>query len=293
MATRRDPWPNHCRRQLVGAMLEAAELFPHSGEDRAERVHAARKALKNARALARFFAGASELAAYEIISALDSARRKIGQARNLDVMPDVLKSLDGEIDAATSQHIGEAIAFEREVARIAHRDIDVGSLAGQLRALARSVEGWDLDQAKSASLLQVMRAAYRNARKLGRAAFNDGADGDLHALRTSVVDLGYQFACLQAAWPAMFGAMSAEFARLRQLLGEHNDLAVLAEFANARGDVSLARMSDLALKIERRQSRLARRARTTFARLFSERPAALEKRLAACLDHPKKRPKAE
>jgi CHAD domain-containing protein len=292
MTIRRDPWPDHCRRELVGAMLEAAELFPHSGEDRAERIHQARRALKRARALVRLFAINADLAAYDVISALDAARRKIGSARDLDVMPDVLKSLEGEVDAATSQQLAGAIAFEREVAHIAHGDIDVTALATQLRAQARSVEAWSLGETTSGSLLKALRAGYRSARRLGRKAFAEGAAGDLHELRTLVVDLDHQFASFQPAWPALFIAMSAELRRLRQLLGEHNDLAMLGEFANSRRDISLARMSDLALKIERRQARLARRARASFGRLFTERPGALERRLASYLDNSKTRAKA-
>ena len=291
LKTRRDPWPDHCRRDLVSAMLEAAELFPHTGEDAAERIHQARKILKKARSLARLFAATNDLAAYDAISALDAARRTMGQARNLDVMPDVLKTLSGEIDAATSRRLGQAIAFEREVARIAHRDIDVLTLAAQLRALARSIEAWDLSQTQSASLLEIMRGGYRGARRVGRKAFAEGAAGELHAVRTLVVDLAHQLASLQAAWPALLIAMGVELNKLRQLLGELNDLAVLGEFANSRRDLSLARMSELARQIERRQARLARRARAPFARLFTERPSSFEKRLAAYLDHPKLRAK--
>jgi len=291
MPGREDPWPDHCRRALVGAMLEAAELFPHSGEDRAERIHQARRALKRARSLVRLFASGGDLAVYDMISALDTARRKVGQARDLDVMPDVLKSLEGEVDAATSQQLSSAIAFEREVAHIAHSDIDVASLASQLRAEARLVEKWDIGRTTSTSLLKALRSGYRSARRVGRRAFGDGG-GDLHELRIFAIDLDHQFAIFRPAWPAMFLAMSAELRRLRQLLGEHNDLATLGEFANSRHDISLARMSDLALKIERRQSRLARRAKVSFARLFAERPGAMEKRLASYLDNPKTRAKA-
>jgi len=273
-------------------MLEAAEFFPHSGQDDIERIHFARRALKKARALARLFASSADPAAYDVISALDAARRTIGRARNLDVMPDVLKRLDGEVEAATSQQVGDAIAVEREVARLAHREIDVLTLAGQLRALARSIEARDLGQTSSASLLTIVRATFRGARRLGRKAFDDGAAGELHEVRGFVVDLGHQLASLKAAWPAMFLAMGAELNKLRQLLGDHNDLAMLGEFANSRGDLAPARMSDLAVKIERRQARLARRAKAPFARLFTERPGAFERRLAACLDHPKTRAKA-
>jgi hypothetical protein len=68
---------------------------------------------------------------------------------------------------------------------------------------------------------------------------------------------------------------------------------VLAEFAVARPDLSLVQLTDLALKIERRQKQLARRARKQFERLFAERPSALEHRLAIYLEYPKTRTKEE
>lgn len=287
----RDPWPRRCRRDLVGAVLEAADLFPHSGQDNAAQIHAARKALKHARALARLFIPSADLAAYAAIDVLDKARRKIGLARDLDVMQEVAASLGDDLDAGVARHLADAIAFEREVARIAHGDIDVVSQTSELRALARSIEGWDVAETSSASLLKALRAGYRGARRLGREAFSDGA-GDLHELRRFVVDLEHQFASFRPAWPPLFLALGAELRRLRQLLGEHNDLAMLGEFANSRREISLAQMSALALKIERRQARLARRANGSFARLFSERPGALEKRLACYLDNSKTRARA-
>jgi hypothetical protein len=56
MTGRTDPWPEHCRRRLIAAILEAADLFPHSGEDSGTRIHDSRKSLKEARAVAKLFA---------------------------------------------------------------------------------------------------------------------------------------------------------------------------------------------------------------------------------------------
>ena len=91
----------------------------------------------------------------------------------------------------------------------------------------------------------------------------------------------------------LFAAMGAEFHKMRQTLGEHNDLTVLAEFAVARHDLSLVQLTDLALKVERRQKQLARRCRKQFERLFAERPGALEHRLAVYLQYPKVKAKEE
>jgi CHAD domain-containing protein len=142
-------------------------------------------------------------------------------------------------------------------------------------------------------LLKALRAAYRSARRHGRLALASGDAHELHQLRTQVVDLGHHFIALEPVWPNMFAAIGAEFHRMRQQLGEHNDLTVLAEFAVARPDLSLVQLTDLALKIERRQKQLARRARKQFERLFAERPSALEHRLAIYLEYPKTRTKEE
>src|SRR5450755_2803216 len=67
MKAKRDPWPEHCRRQLIAAILAAADLFPHSGEDSGVRIHDSRKALKEARAAAKLFAVAVGPTAYEAV----------------------------------------------------------------------------------------------------------------------------------------------------------------------------------------------------------------------------------
>jgi CHAD domain-containing protein len=289
MTTRRNPWPEHCRHRLVTAILEAADLFPHSGEDSGTRIHDSRKALKEARAIARLFALAIGPPAYEAVSALESARRQTGRARDLDVMPAALASLGTAIDADTAARLARAIAFEREVARHAHRNVDVTAEVTRLRELARSIESWEIAEAGPAPLLKALRTAYRAARKLGRSALARGDAHELHQLRTQIVDLGHHIGALEPAWPALFLAIGAEFQRMRQSLGEHNDLTVLAEFALANRDLSLTQLTDLALKVERRQKQLLRRARKQFERLFADRPSALERRLAAYLEYPKTR----
>jgi CHAD domain-containing protein len=294
MTGKRDPWPEHCRRRLIAAILEAADLFPHSGEDIGTRIHDARKALKEARAAAKLFAIAIGPPAYEAVSALEAARRQMGRARDLDVMPAALASLGTAIDGETAARLARAIAFEREVVRHAHRNIDVAAQTAQLRELARSIEAWDISSgATSNQLLKALRNAYRTARRHGRLALASGDAHELHQLRAQIVDLGHHFGALEAAWPALFAAMGDEFHRMRQCLGEHNDLTVLAEFAIARPDLSLNQLTDLALKVERRQKQLAKRARKQFERLFAERPSALEHRLTAYLEYPKTRRNAE
>lgn len=294
MTSRRDPWPEHCRRRLIAAILSAADLFPHGGKDEATRIHNARRALKEAGAAAKLFSIAVGPPAHEAVSAVEAARRQTGRARDLDVMPAALASLGASVDADTVARLNRAIEFEREVARHAHRNIDVAAQAAQLRELATSIEGWDISSgAVTGQLLKALRNGYRTARRRGRRALESGDPRELHRLRAQVVDLGEHFAALEPAWPAVFGAVRDEFQSMRRRLGEHHDLMVLAEFAVGRSDLPLNQLTDLALKVEQRQKKLVRRARKEFERLFAERPSALEHRLAAYLEHPKTRMNAE
>src|SRR5271170_7728750 len=119
-----DPWPEYCRRRLVAAILGAADLFPHPGEDEGERIHEARKALKEARALAKLMAGVVGPPAYEALRELEAARRRMGRARDLDVMPGALASLGGRVESRVIDALGQAIVAERDHARAAHREID-------------------------------------------------------------------------------------------------------------------------------------------------------------------------
>jgi CHAD domain-containing protein len=290
MSARRAAWPEHCRRRLVGAILDAAERFPHSGDDEAPRIHDVRKALKRARAAARLFALAVGRPADEAVAALEAARRATGRARDLDVMPVALASLGEAIEPETAARLNRAIAAERETAHHAHRTIDVAGLSRQLRELAGSIGDWDIGAgAASGQMLKALRHAYRAARRRGRRALDSGDPRKLHLLRTRIIDLGEHFIALEPVWPAMLSAMSEEFQRMRRRLGEHHDLTVLAEFAADRAELPPSAMTDLTRKVERRQRTLARRAHKTFKRLFAERPRALERRLAACLRYPKTR----
>ena len=67
-----------------------------------------------------------------------------------------------------------AIAEQREAERRAHHDIDVGGLAAELRALADSVEAWDVEAAGATPLIAALGAPIVRrggaAKRLCRAA---------------------------------------------------------------------------------------------------------------------------
>jgi CHAD domain-containing protein len=285
-----DRWPDAMRRRLGAAILGAADLFPHPGEDESERVHDARKALKEARALARLMAGVIGPPAYEVLRELENARRQMGRARDLDVMSGVLASLSGRVEGRLIDTLGFVIAAERSQAREAHREVDARAQIGRLRTLARAVGDWDLADIDLFDVVRSLRGLYRAARRRGKLALVNQDPHELHALRALIVDLGHCFSALEPAWPAHFAAFGQEFRRIREQLGKHNDLTVLGDFAASRQEVSPAENDALTRAIGRRQKRLAKRVQKSFERLFAERPNALFERLAAYLENPMGRP---
>jgi CHAD domain-containing protein len=280
-------WITHARAALVDSLRAAAERFPPDGEEGADRIHEARKELKRAASLARLFAPIVGAPAYATLDAVDAARRRFSRARDLDILPGALGRV--KCAAETRDILLRAIGTERGKARRERAENDAERFGRNLAAAATAVAAWELDERDDEDLLRSLRATYRSAKRRGRLAFATGDADDLHDLRSRVVDLGHQCALLEPAWPAMFAAQGAELHRLRQVLGEHNDLTLLGEFALARHELPPAAGEALVALVLRRRKPLEKRAAGKYGRLFAERPGGFARRLAGYLEHPQNR----
>ncbi len=285
---RPDAWPQHCRALLVGSVKAAAKQFPGPGEQAAERVHNLRKTLKEARAVARLFLGRFGEPARVTVAALAVVRRRVGRARDLDVMESRLTrlALPGEIH----KPLGEAIAREREAATRAQAGFGASASRAQLNAIAKRLTAWDLSGVGVDDIVEAVARSYRQARRRGRMAFESHDPAALHALRSRVVDLRYQLAALSPAWPAALNAQAEELNELRDSLGDFHDLAVLASFAGEHGGLTPEALAELTQRLELKQKKLRRRARIEFDRLFAETSDAFADRLAAYLKRPMEKP---
>ena len=101
--------------------------------------------------------------------------------------------------------------------------------------MAKRIEGWDLSAVGADEIVAAVTRTYRQGQRRARRAFDSDDPGLLHAFRARVVDLRYQLALLSCAWPEALNAQSEGLDELREALGDHHDLHVLAQFAVERG----------------------------------------------------------
>jgi CHAD domain-containing protein len=279
-----EAWPNYCRTLLAASVASAAARFPGRGEEAPDRVHGVRKTLKESRALARLFMPSVGEPARVTIAALAVVRRRVGRARDLDVMESRLERLAPPPEIA--KPLGEAIGREREAAKRAHTSLAAAASRAQLNAIVKRLDGWDLGHVRDADIAEAVARTYRQGFRRGRVAFDSGEPAALHALRSRVVDLRYQLSALSPAWPAALNAQSEELNALRDTLGDFNDLDVLGRFAAERCGLSSEALTGLTERLEIKQGKLKRRAEVEFERLFAETSDAFAARLATYLRHP-------
>jgi len=279
------PWPGYCRALLASSVASSAARFPGRGEEAPERVHGVRKSLKESRALARLFLPSIGEPARVTIAALAVVRRRIGRARDLDVMEGRIERLAPPPEIAAP--LRDAIDRERAAAQRAHTSFATAASRAQLQAIVKRLEGWDLSPVADADIAEAAARTFRQAVRRGRLAFDDGDPAALHALRSRVVDLRYQLSALAPAWPATLDAHSEALNALRDTLGDYNDLDVLGRFAAERGGLSPEALATFHERLDSKQRKLKRRAAIEFERLFAaETPDAFAARLAVYLRHP-------
>ncbi len=277
-------WAEYCRAALVRSAASAEAQCPGPGEAPAKKIHELRKRLKEARAIGRLFLRGLGEPARVTIAALAAIRRQTGRVRDLDVMAVRLKRLDAPPEVA--EPLMAAMKREREASRRARRGLAASTPRARLAAIARRVEGWDVRAVGRDEIVAGVARTYRQARRRGRRAFASDDPALLHAFRARAVDLRYQLALLSCAWPEALNAQAEALNELRETLGDHHDLHVLAEFAAERNEASPKAMAQLQELVEAKQRKLLRRAVTAYDRLFAETPNAFAARLDAYLARP-------
>ena len=266
----------------IGRNMLAPAAFDEPSD--AAAIHAFRRAMKRWRSFLRLL---QPLLGEEALRLRHEARdlaRKLASARDAQAALDALADLEGDY-APLSPTATNTLRTRIEALRSAAESMSLTADAREdLRAvLARTidaVEHWPLQQATFHDVAVGLAEGYRRARGAMPSDWSAVAAEDLHAFRQRVVVHRYQMELAEPLWPRLGRMWVGEAQRLRERLGKHQDLAVLAGLLAPKAPLARWR-SRLLPAIEARQRDHIEAAMRLSGRLFAERPKAFQRRLEA------------
>ena len=156
-------------------------------------------------------------------------------------------------------------------------------LRAALARTADAIEHWPLDDFEFGDIAVGLTENYRRARRAVPADWSAAKPEELHALRQRVVAHGYQMDLISPLWPRQARVWVGETQRLRERLGEHQDLAVLGGLTAPKQLLARWR-TKLTPVIAARQRDHIEAAMRHAGRLFAERPQAFHDRIEAMWD---------
>jgi CYTH domain-containing protein/CHAD domain-containing protein len=276
-------------RRIAQGRTERAGERLRTIDDRelAAAIHGARKDLKKLRAVLRLLRGQlGEKRFRRENKRYRDAGRLLSASRDAEVKIETLRQLEewaeNHFPTGASLAWSEALAADRD--RIAAEDGDgaakIAAARTAIAAGAEAISGWPLGDDSWRTLAPGIERGYRDGRKASKRARAEGSSENVHRFRKRTKDLWYDLRLLQDAWPGLLEPAAEEAHLLADLLGEHHDLAVLAEDLDDRAGLVASR-EDFRQLIERRQAELLERALGLGERLYAEKPARYRRRLHA------------
>jgi CHAD domain-containing protein len=263
----------------ISGLREGADL-PAEGRDKA--IHEARKSLKKSRSALRLVREDLKRSTRQQESAaMRDAGRRLSGARDAQVMLDTLaKVAKSAVPPPPSEEVRglqqELQARRNALAAQLEGDAGLlGEVSGELQAVRDRVSTWKLRDQGFDSVVAGIEVLYARGRDAMREALTDGDDETWHEWRKRVKDLWYAGRILQPVAGGQLDGTVDAADELSDVLGNHNDLAVLLEAAGERFGLCAA------IILER--DGLRRRAAPIGRRLYAERPKAFAARLEELL----------
>ena len=213
---------------------------------------------------------------------------------------DIARGLAGARDAQSAldalKDLGEEYApfSEKSLATVKQRIDELRSSAesatlkpGAREGLANAfaltldaVERWQFNKLTFAHLAESLTDSYRRAQLAIPDDWTSAEIEELHGLRQRVIIHRYQMELVEPLWPRLGRIWIQEVQRLRDRLGRHHDLAVLAALAGPHQPLAPWR-ARLAPAIAARQADHIETAMRQAGRLFAEKPKAFCRRMIA------------
>ena len=279
--------PAGLERIALGRVRHAVDELRGKGSDTfSESVHEARKDLKKVRSVLRLVRDELDESVYRRENErFRDAARLLSGARDAEVKLETiqrLREVDGEMpgDAGLRDYV-RSLESERDY-RVADR-AELERAASEIEAGATAIEDWALERDSWGLVSPGLTRGYRRGRNRFRDTRRDPSAENVHEWRKRVKDLWYHLRILKPVWPGLLQETAEQAHALSDRLGDHHDLAVLAEDARHRRDRfgSEADLEALLAAIERRQAELLDEALGLGSRLYAEKPRAFADRLGS------------
>jgi CHAD domain-containing protein len=262
---------------------EARATITEPAKSDAEAVHDFRRAMKRWRALLRLiepFVGGDARRLRD--EARDLARALSG-ARNAQSALDALADLEKHGLALSARSVAGLRGRIEQIRQAAETTLDADMrlrLGSALDQATAAVERWPLHTLTFDDIADQLTRFYRQARRLAPLDWPAAEAEELHELRKYVVIHRYQIDIITPLWPRFVKMWSGEAQRLRDRLGKHQDVLMLASLTGPHQPLARWRARLAPAIAECRAAHVAAAARIA-ARLFVEKPNALRRRLAA------------
>src|SRR5205085_2384400 len=222
-------------REILGEALAALD---DPAKSDAVAVHDYRKAMKRWRALLRLLGPFIGPEAEALRAEARDLARDLAGARDAQSALDALDDLDEPEQALAATALTTMRGRIEEIRQSAEATTLTEAMRGRLRAAATTATlaagSWPLAGTPFSAVAAQLAVTYRRVRQAVPASWRTADDEDLHDLRLRVVVHRYQMELVEPLWPRLGKLWIAEAQRLRERLGAHHDLAVLAQLTAAR-----------------------------------------------------------
>jgi len=250
----------------------------------AEAVHELRKAFKRWRTLLLLFEGPVGAPAARMRREGRELMRLLAGARDAQSMLDALADLE-KADTVLSPALldtmrGRLTELRDSAERTAFTAGMRARIARHLDRAEAALEDWPIETIAFVQMAGTLTTAYRRARRRVPEHWRTAEPEQLHTLRRRVVEIRHQIELIEPLRPRLGKSWGADAQRLRNRLGACQDLALLTRSTEANQPLARWR-SRLAPMIAARRTTHLRNAARLANRLFSEKPKAFRKRIAA------------
>ena len=264
-------------------LAEARAAIENPGKSEAEAVHDFRRAMKRWRALLRLFEPFVGPDGRRLRDEARDLARGLSGARDAQSALDALADLDKHGLSLSPRSVAGLRQRIEQIRRSAETSLNADMrlrLASALDRAEATVERWPLHLVTFDNVADQLTRFYREARKLIPEDWTAADAEELHELRKLVVIHRYQMDIVEPLWPRFARMWTGEAQRLRDRLGKHQDMLMLASLTGPHRPLVRWR-SRLAPAIAERRAVYVAAADRIAGRLFVEKPSTFRRRLDA------------